>query len=245
MKRLWAGMAILALLAGCSPAEKGSQKTAAPTSVIEVNDGLISRIEITKVSEQELNIVQPMGWESDCTNLDKKQMTTKGGLDDISTVINIGKQVWKILQDNEPILEARGMSASALPRGISCWNELSNWSPTRVETYKVSYKNLYGITVVDFKFRLMYNYGGRLENRGHFITNATVQYASIDVVWGYIFNADVEIPQVLNIGSVEDPVGGMQVTLNWSIKTRPLSLKKGVRSASFFIAGDGRATTRM
>src|SRR5690606_10363735 len=43
MKRLWAGMAILALLAGCSPAEKDSQKTATPTSVIEVNDGLISR----------------------------------------------------------------------------------------------------------------------------------------------------------------------------------------------------------
>jgi hypothetical protein len=61
-------------------------------------------------------------------------------------------------------------------------------------------------------------------------------------MWGFIVNANVEIPQVVNMASVDSPVAGMQVTLNWTVNTRPISLRKLNKAVSFFVSGDGTPT---
>jgi hypothetical protein len=154
----------------------------------------------------------------------------------------MGEKVWTLLKENEPVLEAKSTSASALPSGIQCWNQLSNWSRARAETYRMTYKNLYGMTVVDLEFSLIYNYGGSFDGRGKYLTNSTIQFNTVDVMWGFIVNANVEIPQVVNMASVDSPVAGMQVTLNWTVNTRPISLRKLNKAVSFFVSGDGTPT---
>src|SRR5690606_12618849 len=112
--------------------------------------------EFNLVSIQDVKIVKPAGWESDCS-VNKNNAAKSFGLEDLinsgeittDMMINLGKAAWKVLKENEPVFTSSTTSASALPKGISCWNQLSNWSRTRVETYQVKYKNLYGITVVD------------------------------------------------------------------------------------------------
>jgi hypothetical protein len=239
MKKLLTVLTLTAALVACGNEKQSSSETV----VLPVNDDLIKEVQITKVDQVEFPMTQSLGWESDCTKLDRVG-DPKPASDDLTLdqIINLGQKVWQMIKDNEPILEARGMTASALPAGLRCWNELSNWAPARAETYEVKYVNLYGITVINFKFRLLYSYGGSYKGQGRYLTNSTIQYSNVDVMWGYIFNADVEIPQVLNMGSTESPLAGMQLTVNWSVNTRPLSLKKSVNSSSFFIGGDGRPT---
>ena len=204
---------------------------------------LIHSVEINKLDSVELLNFGLHGWESDCTLLDRSnQLRPAIGDIDLTDIINVGEKIWEIVKENEPILEARGAKASALPRGITCWDQLTSWSPTRAETYEVVYKNLYGMRVVDLKFRILYTYGGQLKGQGRYLTNSTIQFSKVNVLWGYIFNADVEIPQVVNMGTEENPLAGMQMTLNWSVNTRPISLKKSINSASFFVSGDGRPT---
>ena len=220
--------------------------TAVSTLILTVQaqaEELIHSVEINKIDSVEFMNFQPMGWASDCTKLSTLRPAV--GLSDVldlADIVNLGEQVWKVVKENEPILEAKGMTASALPMGIQCWNQLSNWSPTRSDTYEVVYKNLYGMKVVDVKFRVIYTYGGKLKGKGNYLTNATIRFGKVNVLWGYMFNADVEIPQVVNMGSVDNPLAGMELTLNWTVNTRPISLKKSLNSMSFFIAGDGRAT---
>ena len=139
-------------------------------------------------------------------------------------------------------MEAKTASASALPSGITCWDQLAGWRPTRSETYDVVYKNLYGIKVVNVRFHIVYTYGGQYKGQGRYLTNATIRFGKVDVLWGYIFNANVEIPQVVNMGTEANPLAGMEMTLKWSVKTRPISLKKSISSMSFFVSGDGRPT---
>lgn len=203
---------------------------------------LIQSVEIEKIDEVELMNIGPMGWETDCTLLDKKDDEPSLANVDPADIIRLGKKAYEIIKENEPILEARGIKASALPRGVQCWNQMTSWSPTRAETYKVTYKNGFGMKVVDLQFRILYTYGGQLNGQGRYLANSTIQFSNINVLWGYIFNADVEIPQAINMGTEKAPLAGMQMTLNWSVNTRPISLKKSMSSSSFFISGDGRPT---
>lgn len=164
------------------------------------------------------------------------------GAIDLADVVNIYAKIWQIIKENKPVLNARGKRASALPRGLARWDSLSGWSAPRATTYRVRYKNLYGIEVVKLEYRLVHSYGGGVNGRGRYITNAAIQYQNVEVMWGFIFNAHVEVPQVLNLGTHRSPVAGMEITLNWNIDTRPISIKKGKYSSSFFVYGDGRRT---
>jgi len=214
---------------------------AAPTQVIEVQDDLIKKVKITEIEDDQddLNASMNPSWESDCTKLDRRKVETNQN-PDLDDIVNIGRRIWEVVKNNAPVLEARTMAAHALPRGVQCWDELATWSAPRSKSYQIVYENLYGTDVVTFKFRTMYTAGGSFKGQGRYITNATIQYSNVEVLWGYIFNANVEIPQVVNMGTEASPIGGMQMTLNWNVSTHPVSLKKSISSVSFFVAGDGR-----
>lgn len=161
----------------------------------------------------------------------------------LDLILNLGAKIFEIIKANGPLINATTKTANALPAGVRCWNQLENWSIPRSETYRISYQNVYGMTMVDLQYRLVYSYGGRIGNIGRYISNATIQYKKLDAKWGMVVDANVEIPQVLNIGSRENPIAGMQITLNWAVSSRPIPLRKIVNAATYFIAGDGRRTT--
>lgn len=205
-----------------------------------VDHEIVKTVEIEELETVELPFNKAEMNLGDSTE-DLLRRITEGTLD-LADVVNIYAKAWQIIKENKPILKARTKRASALPRGLHRWDSLSGWSPPRATTYRVKYKNLYGINVVVLEYRLVHSYGGGIEGRGKYITNATIQYQKVDVMWGFIFSADVEVPQVLNLGTRENPVAGMEITLNWDIRTRPIMVKKGKYSSSFFVFGDGRAT---
>lgn len=159
-----------------------------------------------------------------------------------ASIVNVAKKAWIVVKDNEPVLNARTLTANALPEGLARWDALESWQAPRAETFKVSYKNLYGATVVALNYRLIYSYGGRAAGIGQYLANATIQYKKVEVLWGYVFNADVTVPQVLNMGTRTEPIAGMEMSLNWTLATRPVSLKKGQYSNSYFISGNGAPT---
>jgi hypothetical protein len=224
----------------------GAPVFAQDSQVFSVKHDLISSVEVTLLDDIELpfNPLSTFEWENDCTKLEKTREQRLKSVDPVlDEVINIGKQVWEIIKNNGPVVEAKTMSGHALPRGIQCWDELSGWQMPRAQSYQVSYKNGYGMEVVKFRFRLIYTYGGGFKGVGQYLTNASVQYSDINVLWGYIFNAYVEIPQVINMGRHgEPPLAGMQLTVNWDVNTRPINLKRSINATTFFIAGDGRKT---
>lgn len=239
---------VTSILCGLSSAN-AQQTVEANSIVIPMNDEIVKEVVITKVAEEYVIPFNVLDFTKDCS-VEKEQKRAMGipvpavnpADIDPGDIIAIGKKAWEIIRDNEPILEAKTTMVSALPRGIHCWDDLATWSPTRSEVFKVQYKNLYKMDVVVFDFRLVYSHSGSYRGVGQYLANATLQYANINVLWGYIFNADVEVPEVLNIGREEAPIGGMQMTMNWTLRTRPISLKKSMNSVGFFIGGDGRPT---
>lgn len=213
--------------------------------VQKINSNLIKEVVIERVSTEELTFEEAYGTVNEDPIgdlIDSIGDAILTGKVNPASIVNVASKAWVIVRDNEPVLNAKAKTANALPEGIENWRMLERWKAPRAETYKVTYKNLFGAEVVHLQYRLVYSHGGKAAGIGTYLTNVAIQYQKVEVSWGYIFNAHVEVPQVLNMGTMDDPVAGMEMTLNWSIRTRPVSLKKGKYSSSFFVSGDGQPT---
>jgi hypothetical protein len=154
----------------------------------------------------------------------------------LDKIINIGKKVWGIVEAGRPIVSVRTDNANAVPQGVSAWNQLEGWQTPKSVTYRAVLKNGYNMEVVNLAYRLIYTYGGNVKGKGQYLTNVTVVPASINVAWGYDLDVQVDVPSVLNVGSSESPVGGMELLVKWRVKTTVSHVE---RSQSFFVRGDG------
>ena len=154
----------------------------------------------------------------------------------LDKVINMGKRVWAVVEAGKPVANYSTDTGNALPEGVQSWMQLAGWKAPRAFVYRTKYENIYGITVVDFSYRVIYTFGGNVNGKGLYLTQATILPAQLDVAWGFTFNAKATIPAVTNAGSSVSPVAGMQMQLQWTVDS---PLKHSESTSSYYIRGDG------
>ncbi len=155
----------------------------------------------------------------------------------LNEVVNLGLQLWKIVENNKPVVNVtEAPRASALPKGADTWLQLAGWQNPSSKVFRVRFTNLYGITVIDFRYRVSYTFGGGLGGKGAYLANVSVVPADLVVAWGYKFNASVEVGDVVNAGTSLSPVAGMGLLVRWQIDT---VLKHDRGTGQFFVRGDG------
>lgn len=159
---------------------------------------------------------------------------------ELDMILNLGKQAWKLVHNNAPVVSTKLVSANALPQGVQCWTQLERWQGIVTADYQVSFKTVANKDAARYVARVTYAYGGSLNGKGRYIANASVQNKEVNVNWSNQLNVDVEIPQVLNGGSKENPVAVMQININVENKNRFIPLKHLATSVSFVVYGDGR-----
>src|SRR6185437_16731122 len=89
----------------------------------------------------------------------------------------------------------------------------------QAHTYQTTLKNVYGMTVVSFQYRVSYTAGGSYRGAGKYLTNVAVAPQDLYVAWGYTFNATASVPNITNAGTERAPVAGAQILVKWSIDT--------------------------
>ncbi len=151
-------------------------------------------------------------------------------------IVNIGMKIWELIKENKPVIHTEIPVAHAMPKGLACWSDLERWHAPKTQSYEVLYKNKFGMEVVKFRFRLQFTHGGSHAGMGRYIANATIMPAQIDVLWGYTFNAKLDVAQAVNLGTKADPIAGLEMNLHWNVKTW---LKESENSVHFFITGNG------
>lgn len=153
-------------------------------------------------------------------------------------IMNLGRKIWSLVRMGKPEVNVRRDVAHALPQGIKCWTELENWSWPQTKVFKVQTKNKLGGTVLDYTYRITYNYGGQYKKVGRYLTNIKVTPVHLNVGWGFTFSSNAEVPTVFNIGTSEAPVAGAQVIVNWELSspvtTRQESQQFQISGANFF-----------
>jgi hypothetical protein len=74
---------------------------------------------------------------------------------------------------------------------------------------------------------------------GAYLANVSIHPQEIQVKWGQSFDANVRIANSLNLGSQQDPIAGLELSLEWTI-TNPITEIQSKRV--YFVDGLGRMT---
>lgn len=165
-------------------------------------------------------------------------------LSDIGEIIRVGREIWQIIEANRPQVDVSNQYWSAVPNGITDWTHLEGWGAPRGTAYRLTAKNLYGMTMVDITFSVMRRAGGSYRDaqnrvRGKFLTGVTVEPLAVDVGLGYRLDltAHMDPSNIANIGTREDPVASMTPQVRWRIRT---VLKDSQGHSLYYLTGDGQ-----
>lgn len=213
----------------------------------------IKKVKVTDVTAQYAHTdlyAAKIGLNADCNSSEmpfapnSNGQTKQGDLNPLNTVelivdqiINIGKKIFAVINQGRPVVNIKLDNANALPKGLTCWSDLSGWNIPQSKVYNVQYENGFGMTVVDFSYRVTYTAGGSADGVGKYITNATFMPANVSVGWGFEFDANAAIPSVFNTGSKKNPVAGMQMNMEWKV-TSPVSYEQGTET--YFVSGENK-----
>lgn len=159
-------------------------------------------------------------------------------LNTIDHLINTASKIWSIVQQNAPVVNISSKYATAYPQGITAAAQLAGWSMPKTYEYEFSAKNLYGMNMIDCKYRVTFSYNGSYKGKGKFLTAVAVIPEAVSVGWGYHFdmNADVPDSTIVNVGTETDPVAAMQLKLSWKMST---VLKEVDGTGVYYVQGNG------
>lgn len=161
-----------------------------------------------------------------------------GPVIDPDQIINIYKQIWQIILDNQPVVDVKTSYAAAVPKGVDHWTQLAGWKPPQGTVYSFEANNMYGKPAIRVRYQVMRTVGGNYNGKGKYLTNVTVEPLMVVVGWGYKFNMDVQVPPeaLANVGSTEDPIASMVCNLHWAIHT---AVKHVEGKSLYYLQGDG------
>lgn len=154
----------------------------------------------------------------------------------VDKVINIGTKIWTVVEKGRPVSSYTSAKANALPQNALRWEQLSNWQAPKSKVISVVYKNLYGMEVVRFTYRIVLLYGGTVDGVGRYIGYAAVEPLEMTTAYMYTFNAKASVEAVYNMGTSADPLAGMILNINWTIET---VLKKSTVTHTYNLDGLG------
>lgn len=160
----------------------------------------------------------------------------------VDQLIGIGKKIWPIIEAGKPVVNTTFSPAiSVLPRlegephDVAFYN-MANWQTPRQKSYKVDFKNGWGMNVISFTYNVSYQYGGTYKGRGSYLTGVDVSASNISVSWGFDFNASSNLVSIANVGSEDGPVASATVKIQYEAS----SVMRNIQSAqSFHVTGEG------
>jgi hypothetical protein len=157
----------------------------------------------------------------------------------LNDILNLAQRLWAIVEANRPVVDVQNSYASAMPRGLEHWTQLTGWSPPKGQIYRLTAKNLYGMKMVDVQFSVQRTYGGSFRGKGKYLTAVTVLPLSVEVGSGYRFDLNAAVPDssVVNVGTEEDPIAAMSPVLSWRVRT---VIKDSQGRSMFHVRGDGQ-----
>jgi hypothetical protein len=162
----------------------------------------------------------------------------------IDSLIAIGKKVYPIVEAGKPILSSELPVTHVLPkvnnRDVSDYDitlgMMENWKMPKSRSYRMIYKNLYGMEVISFTFTVHYQYGGSYNGSGKYLTGVFVSASNLYVSWGFEFSAKTKVIAITNHGTLDNPVAGLSLKLSWVAKS---VITESQSSKVFHVTGNG------
>jgi hypothetical protein len=180
--------------------------------------------------------------KADSNFADQNYIGENDGLPGLGDILDFGKvEKWivlikELLDVAKPRATIKTAQVSVLPSVSPTWQQMHDWQGPQAVIISMDLANKWGSTVVRHDYAVKFNYGGKYQNRGNFIANATIVPTETQVSMFWTYNAEVTITQPLNHGSELEPIAGLEMDLHWKA-TSPLASREATEM--FYIRGSG------
>lgn len=139
--------------------------------------------------------------------------------DDLNTIINLGKGIWSVIENNKPVVNTTFDYANGLPKGVTSADDLSGFSDLVHTSYKAVGKNIFGGEVYHVVFTLVHQYGGTVDGKGKYLATVAVIPSYVKVGWGNKLNFIVKHVNTLNVGTLEAPIASVNLQLTYEVQS--------------------------
>lgn len=160
------------------------------------------------------------------------------------TLVGLGESIYTLVQKGKPAVNLDAAPISVLPMNLDKTPmsvlSLTSWKEPIVKRYRIKTKNYFGATTVDFRWKVIFSYGGQADEKGAFITGAIVKPEYVNVLYGYDLSVNYKLQSISNIGTTEDPIAQAIIDLDFKIES---VLQTVIRSQSYLISGQGKIKT--
>jgi len=138
---------------------------------------------------------------------------------DIDKIIAIGKAIWEIIKANAPVVNYKTDWAGAVPKGVD-WMELEGFKDVNWGPFGWTFKNVYGATTAEFKWKFAWTCKGSYQGHGKFLVNVGAAVEKIYAAWGFTVNVNANVDQTpTNYGTKVDPIAGLNIDVSIEVKT--------------------------
>lgn len=153
-------------------------------------------------------------------------------------IVNTGVAAWNVVNSGQASSNMSHYYASAVPAMAFDWANYTGWKGPKEAVYELKAENLYGITVLDLKYKVSFYYGGHSKDgKGQYITNFTVKPVKFETKWGFKFLMDIKISDPMNVATPEDPLAYLQADMNWALSS-PIKNERGFQTYAVYGNGD-------
>lgn len=152
-------------------------------------------------------------------------------------LVALGEDLYNIINHGKPNITTKYEPVSVIPKENGQpveLMELEGWQLPTKRTFALSYKNKFRVKVVEFKFHVMWSYGGSYNGKGAYITGAQIIPAA-NVKWGFDFTATMKLGGIQNGGKRDNPLAVATLILEYTI-----SNVLNARSQSHIFVIDGK-----
>lgn len=156
--------------------------------------------------------------------------------DIIDIGMSLGRAAWDFVKDNQPTLDLRVDVATATPRGLKCWTELSGFGAPLVQERQLLVKNFLGMKAVVLDYKVIWLPNGSFKGAGKYVGYATILPTNVKSILGWHLWAKTSPMAVYNAGSETQPVGAIHLVMNYRIESR---FSKREETRSFYVDGLG------
>jgi len=138
---------------------------------------------------------------------------------DIDKIIAIGKAIWQVIKEGEPVVDYKNDWAGAVPKGVD-WMDLEGFKDAKWGPFGWTFKNVYGMTTVEFLWKFAWTCKGSYQGHGQFLVNVGTAIEKIYAAWGFTVNVQATVDQTpTNYGTKVDPIAGLNIEVTMDVKT--------------------------
>jgi len=160
-------------------------------------------------------------------------------------LVALGEAVYELVKKGKPTNVTEFAPVSVVPKDPATKEyvdpfDLEGFSIPEEKNFQAKIVNGLGKAVVDFRYKVIYSYGGSFNSTGKYLTNVMIVPTYVATTHGWDFNAAMRLSGVMNHGTKADPVAGALLVIKYQMNSWSSAFE---RNDTVHITGNGEVKT--